>query len=198
MYALQWACQAQKQHLMCRVLVDPVEESVVAKIANDLYSGGKTQLELLQNWTRGVQALQKSGLNLSDTKSIIAPKSTTILGWIWQLGTIKANPHRISILYQVTVRHVAEAAILPPDFSSRNAPDCEDSACQICTFVQLPKIQLLDIFLQKTFLNGFKNFRLQTGMPGYQSKQFARTYCVHMLTCAKGPDRQKTHKCKGH
>ena len=86
------------EELMCRVLGDLVEEGVVAKIADDLYCGGNTQLELLQNWTRVLQALQKNSLNLSATKTIIAPKTTTILGWIWQLGTIKANPHRISTL----------------------------------------------------------------------------------------------------
>ncbi|CAC5422320.1 unnamed protein product [Mytilus coruscus] len=85
------------EELMCRVLCDLVEEGVVANIADDLYCGGNTQLELLQNWTRGLQALQKSGLNLSATKTIIAPKSTNILGWIWQL-TIQTNPHRFSTL----------------------------------------------------------------------------------------------------
>ncbi|VDI13133.1 Hypothetical predicted protein [Mytilus galloprovincialis] len=56
-------------------------------------------------------------------------------------GEFSASPRVSTFLstacrYQVTVRHVAGAAILPSDFASRNAPDCEDSACQICTFVQ--------------------------------------------------------------
>ncbi|CAC5378809.1 unnamed protein product [Mytilus coruscus] len=53
------------EELMCRVLGDLVEEGVVAKIADDLYCGRNTQLELLQNWTRVLQALQKKSLNLS-------------------------------------------------------------------------------------------------------------------------------------
>ncbi|VDI84008.1 Hypothetical predicted protein [Mytilus galloprovincialis] len=220
------------EELMCRVLGDLVEEGVVAKIADDLYCGGNTQLELLQNWTRVLQALQKNSLNLSATKTIIAPKTTTILGWIWQLGTIKANPHRISTLsvcpqpdkvcglrsfigaykvlarvipdcasllgklddmvagresketikwhsrscvggefsasprvstflstacrYQVTVRHVAGAAILPSDFASRNAPDCEDSACQICTFVQFTENSVVRHISTKDILEGIQ------------------------------------------
>ncbi|CAC5365611.1 unnamed protein product [Mytilus coruscus] len=166
-----------------------LQEGVVAKITDDLYCGGNTQLELLQNWTRVLQALQKSSLNLSATKTIIAPKSTTILGWIWQLGTIRANPHRISTLsvclppakafeklcrgefsasprvwtflstacrYQVTVRHVAGAAILPSDFASRNAPDCEDSACQICTFMQFTENSVVRHISTKDILEGIQ------------------------------------------
>ena len=38
--------------------------------------------------------------------------------------------------YQASVRHVAGSAILPSDFASRNAPLCEDEACQVCSFIK--------------------------------------------------------------
>ena len=34
------------------------------------------------------------------------------------------------------VRYVAGAAILPSDFASRNAPECDNPTCQVCSFVQ--------------------------------------------------------------
>jgi len=83
---------------MCRVLGDLVEEGIVAKIADDLYCGGNTPEDLLHNRRMVLYALQKCSLNLSATKTVIAPKQTTILGWIWQQGTLRANPHRISTL----------------------------------------------------------------------------------------------------
>ncbi|VDI67074.1 Hypothetical predicted protein [Mytilus galloprovincialis] len=86
------------EELTCRVLGHLVQEGVVAKIADDLYCGGNSPEELLTNWERVLQALQKCSLNLSATKTIIAPKQATILGWIWELGSIRASPHRIATL----------------------------------------------------------------------------------------------------
>ena len=45
-----------------------------------------------------MSALFHSGLHFSAPKTVIAPKSTTIFGWIWSQGTIKASPNRISAL----------------------------------------------------------------------------------------------------
>jgi hypothetical protein len=86
------------EELMCRVLGDLLEEGIVAKIADDLYCGGNTPEELLQNWEKVLQALHKCNLRLSAVKTVINPKSTTILGWIWNCGTLKASPHRIASL----------------------------------------------------------------------------------------------------
>ena len=83
------------EELTCRVLGHLVQEGVVAKIADDLYCGGHTQQELLNNWERVFDALQRCNLNLSASKTIIAPKQATIHGWLWQLGTIQATPHQI-------------------------------------------------------------------------------------------------------
>ncbi|KAK3719574.1 hypothetical protein QZH41_006796 [Actinostola sp. cb2023] len=38
--------------------------------------------------------------------------------------------------YQATVQHVAGAAILPSDLASRDAPDCNDMSCQVCSFIK--------------------------------------------------------------
>ena len=43
-------------------------------------------------------ALSRCDLRLSASKTVIAPLSTTILGWIWNQGTLAASPHRIAPL----------------------------------------------------------------------------------------------------
>ena len=67
-------------------------------IADDLYCGGNTLDELLSNWKRVLDALQKSNLKLSPSKTVICPRSTTILGWIWTQGVLSASPHRVAVL----------------------------------------------------------------------------------------------------
>ena len=53
------------EELTCRVLGHLVQEGVVAEIEDDLYCGGHTQQELLNNWERVLDALQRWSLNLS-------------------------------------------------------------------------------------------------------------------------------------
>ena len=86
------------EELTCRVLGDLLEEGVVTKLADDLYCGGDTPEELLCNWTRVLSALKRCNLKLSASKTVIAPCSTTILGWIWEQGTLRANSHLIAAL----------------------------------------------------------------------------------------------------
>ena len=86
------------EELTCRVLGHLVQEGVVAKIADDLYCGGNTPTDLHDNFKRLLQALNNSNLNLSASKTVIAPKQATILGWIWESGTIRASSHRIATL----------------------------------------------------------------------------------------------------
>ena len=89
------------EELMSRVLGDLVQEGFVAKIADDLFTGGDTLVELLTNWQQVLAALQHNNLNLNAPKTIICPKTATILGWIWSDGTLKASTHRVSALASV-------------------------------------------------------------------------------------------------
>ena len=86
------------EELLCRILGDLLQECSVAKLADDIYCGGNTIVELQQNVKRLLQCFANSGLRLSATKTTIFPTSTTILGWIWNMGTIRASPHRIATL----------------------------------------------------------------------------------------------------
>ena len=90
--------QTASEELVCRVLGDLIHEKVVAKIADDLYCGANSPEELLQNWKRVLHALSKCNLKLSTSKTVIIPKSTVILGWIWDSGILRASPRRIAAL----------------------------------------------------------------------------------------------------
>ena len=95
------------EELMCRVLGKHIEEGIAAKLADDLYCGGDTPEELASNWERVLSALHKSDLRLLAKKTIVCPTSTTILGWIWSQGTLKASPHKIATLAACKPPHTA-------------------------------------------------------------------------------------------
>lgn len=86
------------EELTCLLLGDLVKENKVAKLADDLFIGGDTPEELLLNFEQVLHRLLESNIKLSPTKTIIAPKSITLLGWIWSSGQLRASPHRLSAL----------------------------------------------------------------------------------------------------
>ena len=86
------------EELLSRVLGELITAGGVVKIADDLFVGSSTPENLLLIWKDVLQALQLNGLKLSASKTVICPSSVSILGWIWQDGTLKASPHRISAL----------------------------------------------------------------------------------------------------
>ena len=53
------------EELMCRVLGDCIQEGIIARLADDLYCGGNTLDELLNNWKRVLESLQRCNLKLS-------------------------------------------------------------------------------------------------------------------------------------
>ncbi len=86
---------------MSRVAGLLIQEGCVAKIADDLYCGGDSQEEALNSWTRLLQAMHNNNLSLNAPNTVICPISTTILGWIWSLGTLRASPHKLTALQAV-------------------------------------------------------------------------------------------------
>lgn len=86
------------EELMCRVLGDLIQSGCVTKIADNLFVGGNNLEELYQNWENVLSTLDRCNLRLSPSQTVINPKSTTILGWIWSQGTLSASQHRIAPL----------------------------------------------------------------------------------------------------
>lgn len=74
---------------MCHVLGDLIQDVCVVKIAHQ---------ELLTSWRIVFSALNRCNLRLSPEKTIICPASTTILGWIWSQGSIRASSHLVAVL----------------------------------------------------------------------------------------------------
>lgn len=86
------------QELTSRVLGDLVQEGIVLVIADDLHVCGNTVEEIYNNWYRVLQRLQENNLTLSPNKTVICPKSTTILGWKWNSGNLSVLPHKVTPL----------------------------------------------------------------------------------------------------
>ena len=83
------------EELMCRVFGDLLHEGAIAKIADDFYCGGNSLEELFGNWHRVLDLLEKNGLCISAAKTVICPKSTVVLGWLWKNGSLQATQHKI-------------------------------------------------------------------------------------------------------
>ena len=83
---------------MCKVVGEYIQNGAAAKIADNLYVGGNTLEELLHNWENVLQALSESNLKLSPNQTVINPHETSILGWVWNNGKLRASSHKISAL----------------------------------------------------------------------------------------------------
>ena len=86
------------EEVMCRVLGDMIESGKVVKLADNLYCGGNSLSELCRNWEDLLRSLSRNDLHLSASQTIINPKSTNILGWVWTQGYLSASPHSICSL----------------------------------------------------------------------------------------------------
>ena len=83
---------------MSRVLGELIQEGCIGKIANNMFCGGDTPDDALHVWIRVLQALDLNNLGLCASKTVVCPKSTTVLGWTWSLGSITVSPHKLSAL----------------------------------------------------------------------------------------------------
>ena len=83
------------EEVMCRVLGNMIESGKVVKLADNLYCGGNSLDELCNNWEQLLKSLSRNNLHLSPSQTIINPKSTNILGWVWSQGTLSASSHSI-------------------------------------------------------------------------------------------------------
>ena len=86
------------EELICKVFGDFIYEGWFIHIADDVNIGGQTIVELHINWIRCLQRFVESDLRLSAPKTIVLPKDTIILGWIWHSGTLACSPHKLTPL----------------------------------------------------------------------------------------------------
>ena len=107
------------EELMCRVLGNCSEDGMVSKLADDLNCGVNTLNELLTNWRRVFKTLHKCNLKSSLTKTIICPRSTTILYWGWSPGSLTASPHKVAVLGLRCLYHVIKKLLLAGFFGAK-------------------------------------------------------------------------------
>ena len=67
--------------LLSKILKNELMEGIVARIADDLFIGGNTREEAIENWTRVLARLDSCNIKLSPTKTHIFPSSVDILGY---------------------------------------------------------------------------------------------------------------------
>ena len=89
------------EEIMSHVSGEFIHEGFITKIVDDLYMGGDSEDELVSHWLVVLQALSKNNLGLSSLKTVIAPKFTTVLGWVWQNGSLRASQHHIAAIPSV-------------------------------------------------------------------------------------------------
>ncbi|CAG2236610.1 unnamed protein product [Mytilus edulis] len=170
------------EELTCRVLGHLVQEGVVAKIADDLYCGGNSPEELLTNWKdaklrqaqRQWLPCEIEALSIAASIKHFSPYIIPSLSTACVLtdskpcvqafeklcrGEFSSSPRVSTYLstasrFQVSIRHVSGLAILPSDYSSRNAPNCDNPACQICNFIHLQEECVVRHVTTADILNG--------------------------------------------
>lgn len=77
---------------MSRLLGHLLQQGKISKLADDNV-GTNTRQQLLQNRSEVSQILHCTGIGLSLTKTVAAPKATTILEWIWHKDTLTATSY---------------------------------------------------------------------------------------------------------
>ena len=85
--------------LLSKILREECSTGKAARIADDLYVGGETQQETLNNYEQVLTKLNQANLKVSPNKTKIFLKSVDVLGWVWQQGGFLApSPHRVNAL----------------------------------------------------------------------------------------------------
>ena len=107
----RWAYLAQKPpwRNSCVVYLETLFTKELLPTSPTMYAAKPThQRSYCTIWKRVLQALSKCNLKFSASKIVINPKSTVILIWIWDSGTLQASPHRIAALASCRKPETAE------------------------------------------------------------------------------------------
>ena len=86
------------QELTSHVLRDLIQEGFVIVIAVDLHVCCNTVPETFHNWSLVLHRMDENNLKLSAIKTIICVKKTTILGKVWNSGTLSVSQYKTSPL----------------------------------------------------------------------------------------------------
>ena len=89
--------------LLCNIFKDMLTDGKLIKQADDLFTGGDTLEEAINNFEEMLIICRKNNLKLSPSKTVMFPVSVDIMSWIWsEGGTLSPSPHRKLALVKVT------------------------------------------------------------------------------------------------
>ena len=89
--------------LLANVFRHLLTDGKLVKQADDLFIGGESVEEALQNFHEMLQVCDENNIKLSPSKTIMFPTSVDIMSWIWnQGGTLSPSPHRKKALAKIT------------------------------------------------------------------------------------------------
>ena len=80
------------------VLAPAIQQGRCTRIADNLFTGGQTGKEAADNFHMMLNLCANSGLTFKASKTVICPRSVTILGKVWEQGTLKPSNHLLSTL----------------------------------------------------------------------------------------------------
>jgi hypothetical protein len=85
----------EQDELLAKILHTHLKEGKCVKIADDMFSGGNTIDEAIDNWKQIMKTLHDNNMKISPEKTIIFPEQVDILSWQWkQGGYLSPSPHR--------------------------------------------------------------------------------------------------------
>ena len=92
------------------VLNPAIRKGKCVRIADNLFTGGQTPQEAAQNFHLMLNLCSNSGLTFKASKTVICPQQVTILGKVWERGTLRPSNHLLSTLsrasYPTTVKQM--------------------------------------------------------------------------------------------
>ena len=80
------------------VLGDMVVDGKAVKFADNVFIGGATEKEFIENFTEICRRIKNSNLRVGPSKLIVGLVNTTILGWEWNRGVLSPSAHKINPL----------------------------------------------------------------------------------------------------
>ena len=83
------------------------EREAYRKIADDIFAGGVTIDEAIDNWIRIMKILRNNNLKIALNKTVLFPKQVDVLSWVWKEGGyLSPSPHRKLALQKVNFEDI--------------------------------------------------------------------------------------------
>ena len=92
----------EQDELLAKVLHKELLEGICVKLADDIFAGGVTIEEAIDNWIRIMKVLDNNNFKIAPNKTVLFPKQVDVLSWVWKEGGyLSPSPHRKLALQKV-------------------------------------------------------------------------------------------------